>query len=104
MVDQPITEPAGDLLLQPLNLGTPELDDGAGFQVNQVIMMLLRRSLVPGMAIAEFMPLTHYVRIVRAIMLKGATLTDLRIEAAALVGLTLLAMFIAVTRFRRTLD
>jgi len=54
--------------------------------------------------IAEFMPLTHYVRIVRAIMLKGATLTDLRIEAAALVGLTLLAMFIAVTRFRRTLD
>jgi ABC-2 type transport system permease protein len=54
--------------------------------------------------IAEFMPLTHYVRIVRAIMLKGATLTDLRFEAAALVGLTLLAMFIAVTRFRRTLD
>ena len=50
------------------------------------------------------MPLTHYVRIVRAIMLKGATLTDLRIEAAALIGLTLLAMFIAVTRFRRTLD
>ncbi len=54
--------------------------------------------------IAEFMPLTHYVRIVRAIMLKGATLEDLHIEAAALVGLTLLAMVIAVTRFRRTLD
>ena len=54
--------------------------------------------------IAEFMPLTHYVRIVRAIMLKGATLADLHIEAAALVGLALLAMFIAVTRFRRTLD
>jgi ABC-2 type transport system permease protein len=54
--------------------------------------------------ISEFMPLTHYVRIVRAIMLKGATLPDLQIEAASLVGLTLLAMFIAVTRFRRTLD
>jgi ABC-2 type transport system permease protein len=54
--------------------------------------------------IAEFMPLTHYVRIVRAIMLKGATLADLHLEAAALVGLALLAMFIAVTRFRRTLD
>jgi len=54
--------------------------------------------------VGEFMPLTHYVRIVRAIMLKGATLADLQIEAAALVGLTLLAMFIAVTRFRRTLD
>jgi ABC-2 type transport system permease protein len=44
------------------------------------------------------------VRIVRAIMLKGSTLADLHIEAAALVGLTLLAMVIAVTRFRRTLD
>ena len=54
--------------------------------------------------IAEFMPLTHYVRIVRAIMLKGATLGDLQIEALALVGLTLMAMVIAVTRFRRTLD
>jgi ABC-2 type transport system permease protein len=54
--------------------------------------------------IAEFMPLTHYVRIVRAIMLKGATLPDLQIEALALVGLTLMAMVIAVTRFRRTLD
>jgi ABC-2 type transport system permease protein len=54
--------------------------------------------------IGEFMPLTHYVRIVRAIMLKGSTLADLQIEAAALVGLTLLAMVIAVTRFRRTLD
>ena len=62
MVDQPITEPSGDLLLQPLNLGTPELDDGAGFQVNQVIMMRLRRSLVPGMAIAEFMPLNNALR------------------------------------------
>lgn len=54
--------------------------------------------------ISEFMPLTHYVRIVRSIMLKGATLADLQIEALALVGLTLLAMIIAVTRFRRTLD
>jgi len=54
--------------------------------------------------VSEFMPLTHYVRIVRSIMLKGATLGDLQIEAVWLVGLTLLAMFIAVTRFRRTLD
>lgn len=54
--------------------------------------------------VSEFMPLTHYVRIVRAIMLKGSTLGDLQIEALALVGLTLMAMFIAVTRFRRTLD
>jgi ABC-2 type transport system permease protein len=54
--------------------------------------------------IGEFLPLTHYLRIVRAIMLKGATLTDLHFETLALAGLMLIAMVIAVTRFRRTLD
>jgi ABC-2 type transport system permease protein len=54
--------------------------------------------------VGEFMPLTHYLRIVRAIMLKGSTLANLRYDALALSGLMLLAMVIAVTRFRRTLD
>ena len=52
----------------------------------------------------EFLPLTHYIRIVRGIMLKGAGLYDLHVEALALAGLMLLAMMIAVRRFRRTLD
>lgn len=54
--------------------------------------------------LGEGLPLTHYVRIVRAIMLKGATLENLRYDAIALVVLMLLAMTIAVKRFRRTLD
>src|SRR6478736_3363637 len=54
--------------------------------------------------VGEALPLTHYLRIVRAIMLKGATLQNLEYDAAALVSLMLLAMTIAVTRFRRTLD
>lgn len=54
--------------------------------------------------IGEALPLTHYVRIVRAIMLKGSTLHNLQYEAIALAGLMLVAMAIAVTRFRRTLD
>jgi ABC-2 type transport system permease protein len=54
--------------------------------------------------VGEFLPLTHYLRIVRAIMLKGASLADLHYDALALTGLMLLAMVIAVTRFRRTLD
>ncbi|MDE2330049.1 MAG: ABC transporter permease, partial [Bradyrhizobium sp.] len=54
--------------------------------------------------IGEGLPLTHYVRIVRAIMLKGATLQNLQYDALALLALMLLAMIIAVTRFRRTLD
>ena len=54
--------------------------------------------------LGEGLPLTHYVRIVRAIMLKGATLQNLQYDTIALLALMLLAMTIAVTRFRRTLD
>ena len=54
--------------------------------------------------VGESLPLTHYLRIVRAIMLKGAGLADLRYDTLALAALMLVAMLIAVTRFRRTLD
>src|SRR6476469_1619445 len=54
--------------------------------------------------IGECLPLTHYLRIVRAIMLKGAELPELRYDALWLAALMLFAMTIAVTRFRRTLD
>jgi ABC-2 type transport system permease protein len=54
--------------------------------------------------VGEGLPLTHYLRIVRAIMLKGATMENLRYDALALAVLMLIAMTIAVTRFRRTLD
>ena len=55
-------------------------------------------------AIGECLPLTHFLRIVRGIMLKGATFYDLRLEALALLCLMLIAMTFAVRRFRRTLD
>jgi len=54
--------------------------------------------------IGEGLPLTHYLRIVRAIMLKGASVENLHYDAAAMFVLMLVAMTIAVTRFRRTLD
>ena len=54
--------------------------------------------------IGEFLPLTRYLRIVRAIMLKGVELHNLRADGITLAGLTLLAMTIAVTRFRRAPD
>ncbi|TYO64781.1 ABC transporter permease [Bradyrhizobium hipponense] len=54
--------------------------------------------------VGECLPLTHYLRIVRAIMLKGATMQNMRFDALALAALMLVAMIIAVTRFRRTLD
>jgi ABC-2 type transport system permease protein len=54
--------------------------------------------------IGECLPLTHFMRIARSIMLKGSTLSELRYDALALAGLMAVAMIIAVTRFRRTLD
>jgi ABC-2 type transport system permease protein len=54
--------------------------------------------------VGEALPLTHYLRIVRAIMLKGSSVADLRYDAASMAVLMLVAMIIAVTRFRRTLD
>ncbi len=54
--------------------------------------------------LGECLPLTHYLRIVRAIMLKGSTLQNLQYDAIALFGLMLFAMTVAVMRFRRTLD
>jgi ABC-2 type transport system permease protein len=54
--------------------------------------------------IGEALPLTHFLRIVRSIMLKGSSLSDLRYDSIAMFVLMLVAMGIAVTRFRRTLD
>jgi ABC-2 type transport system permease protein len=54
--------------------------------------------------IGEALPLTHYLRIVRSVMLKGSSIADLQYDTAAMFVLMLIAMTIAVTRFRRTLD
>ena len=54
--------------------------------------------------VGECLPLTHFMRIARSIMLKGSTLSELRYDALALAALMAVAMIIAVTRFRRTLD
>jgi ABC-2 type transport system permease protein len=61
---------------------------------------------MPGWAqvVGEFLPLTHFLRIVRGIMLKGATLTDLRWEIAALALFACAFAGLALLRFRRTLD
>jgi ABC-2 type transport system permease protein len=54
--------------------------------------------------IGECLPLTHFLRIVRGIMLKGAGLIDLQVDVLALAAFTIAAMAIAVARFRQTLD
>jgi ABC-2 type transport system permease protein len=54
--------------------------------------------------VGEVLPLTHFLRIVRGIMLKGAGFADLQTDVYAMGAVTLAAMAIAVARFRQTLD
>jgi len=54
--------------------------------------------------IGEALPLTHFMRIVRGITLKGTGLVDMQIDVAALFIFMIAAMGLALARFRRTLD
>ena len=54
--------------------------------------------------IGEALPLTHYLRMVRGILLKGSGLADIGTDAAVLALLATAAMAVAVARFRQTLD
>ncbi len=54
--------------------------------------------------IGEILPLTHYIRITRGIMLKGAGMEDLITDTMAIAVFTIAAMAIAISRFRQTLD
>jgi ABC-2 type transport system permease protein len=54
--------------------------------------------------IGEALPLTHFIRIVRGIMLKGNGFADMQIDAAALFIFMVAAMGLALLRFRKTLD
>ena len=54
--------------------------------------------------LGEIFPITHFLRIVRAIMLKGADWNAVSFEISILAGFILLYMALALMRFRRTLD
>lgn len=54
--------------------------------------------------IGEVLPLTHFLRVVRGIMLKGAEFNDLRIDLAAIGVFMIAVVAIAMLRYKRTLD
>jgi ABC-2 type transport system permease protein len=54
--------------------------------------------------LGEIFPLTHFLRIVRAVMLKGADFQAITVEIAALVIFIFAYAALALMRFRRTLD
>ncbi|MAS13798.1 MAG: mannose-1-phosphate guanyltransferase [Nitratireductor sp.] len=61
---------------------------------------------MPGWAqwLGETFPLTHFLRVIRAIMLKGADLPAVAFETGILVLFILIYAGLALMRFRRTLD
>ena len=55
-------------------------------------------------AFGEILPLTHFLRIIRAVMLKGAAFPAISTEILWLAGFVVLFAGAALVRFRRTLD
>ncbi len=54
--------------------------------------------------IGEALPLTHFLRIVRGVMLKGSGGPEIWRDVLGIAGFMLVAMAIAMVRYRRTLD
>jgi ABC-2 type transport system permease protein len=87
------------------------------FQAMQMTMFLFLPSILlsgfmfpfDGMPIAaqhlaEALPLTHFVRLIRGVMLRGAELTAMWPDMLALAAFTVLMMSVAILRFRKRLD
>jgi ABC-2 type transport system permease protein len=55
-------------------------------------------------AIGEVLPLTHFLRIVRGILLKGSGLADIMGEIWPLVAFLVAVTVVALKRYRQTLD
>ncbi|HSM69206.1 MAG TPA: ABC transporter permease, partial [Xanthomonadales bacterium] len=58
----------------------------------------------PAQWIAEALPMTHFMRLIRGVVLRGATLPDMAGELAVLGGFILVAMTFAIKRFHKRLD
>jgi ABC-2 type transport system permease protein len=55
-------------------------------------------------AFAQLLPLTHFIRLIRGILLRGASLSELLPSVLALVAFTTVMMSVAILRFRKRLD
>ena len=55
-------------------------------------------------AFGEILPLTHFLRVIRAVMLKGADFAAIAPEVVWLFGFVIVFSILALVRFRRTLD
>ena len=90
---QPDAGDADDVLL------LPALDAAFGLHVP-----VPRHAGLGAGASGKSLPLTHFLRIVRGILLKGNRWTDIALEVAALAAFLVAAAAIALVRYRETLD
>lgn len=87
------------------------------FQAMQLTIFLLMPSILlsgfifpfagmprPAQMIAELLPMTHFMRLIRGIMLRGAGLEELLHELLVLVAFIVVAMAFAILRFTKRLD
>ena len=70
----------------------------SGFMFPYVAMPL------PAQHIAELLPATHYVRLVRAVVLRDANWSELLGDISVLVGFIVVGMTLATMQFRKRLD
>lgn len=54
--------------------------------------------------IGEVFPLTHFLRVVRGVMLKGVSLSEVQTPLITMAVFTVIAFVLAMLRYRRTLD
>ena len=54
--------------------------------------------------VAEVLPLTHFLRLIRGVMLRGGSLWELWPDVLALLAFTAVMMTLAISRFRKRLD
>jgi ABC-2 type transport system permease protein len=54
--------------------------------------------------LGEVLPLTHFIRLIRGIILRGAGVLELWPDALALIAFTTVMMSLAISRFRKRLD
>ena len=59
---------------------------------------------MPAPYVAEILPATHYVRLIRGVILRGADASQLLADIIWLLGFTLVVLTIATKRFNKTLD
>ncbi len=109
---------SGLLILASLTLGLLiSTHARTQFQSTQLTMFVFLPSLLlsgfmfpfagmPKLAqwIAELLPLTHFLRLIRGVMLRGAGLAEMWPEVLALLAFTVVMMLLAISQFRKRLD